>query len=65
MRNSELLLLKKSKLKQQYLQLIEDAYNLKQTDHALSDFFEYKAMKILNKINKLKFVVSDTKLQVN
>ena len=65
MPNSKLLLLKKSKLKQQYLQLIEDAYNLSQTDHALSDFSEYKATKILHKINKLKFVVGDTKLPTN
>ena len=65
MYNSELLLLKKSKLKQQYLQLIEDAYNLRQTDHALSDFSEYKATKVLNKINKLEFVIRDTQLQAN
>ena len=65
MYNSELLLLKKSKLKQQYLQLIEDAYNLRQTDHALSDFSEYKATKILHKINKLEFIIRDTQLQAN
>ena len=65
MSNSEKLLQKKTKLKQRYLQLIEDAYNLRQTDHALSDFSEYKATKILHKINKLKFVVGDKKLQAN
>ncbi len=65
MHNSELLLLKKSKLKQQYLQLIEDAYNLRQTDHALSDFSEYKATKVLHKINKLEFIIRDTQLQAN
>ena len=65
MYNSELLLLKKSKLKQQYLQLIEDAYNLRQTDHALSDFSEYKATKVLHKINKLEFIIRDTQLQAN
>jgi len=63
--NSKKLLKKKSKLKEKYLKLIEDAYNLRQTDHALSDFSEYKATKILNKINKLTFVVGDTKLQAN
>ncbi len=62
MHNSERLLLKKSRLKQQYLRLIEDAYNLRQTDHALSDFSEYKATKVLHKINKLKFVIGDTQL---
>ncbi len=59
MHNSEKLLQKKRALKQKYIQLVEDAYNFKQTDHALSDIFEYKATLILNKINKLKFVVSD------
>lgn len=63
--NSKKLLKKKSKLKEKYLKLIEDAYNLRQTDHALSDFSEYQATKILNKINKLKFVIGDTKLQTN
>jgi len=63
--NSELLFLKKLKLKKEYLQLIEDAYNLSQTDHALSDFSEYKATKVLHKINKLEFVIGDTQLQVN
>ena len=65
MPNSNRLLQKKKKLNEQYIQLIEDAYNLRQTDHALSDFSEYKATKILNKINKLKFVVGYTQLQAN
>jgi uncharacterized protein (UPF0332 family) len=63
--NLNRLLQKKTKLKKEYKQLIEDAYNLRQTDHALSDFSEYKATKVLNKINKLKFVLGDTKLQAN
>ena len=65
MANLNRLLQKKTKLKKEYKQLIEDAYNLRQTDHALSDFSEYKATKVLNKINKLKFVLGDTKLQAN
>ena len=65
MPNLDRLLHKKKKLKKKYKRLIEDAYNLRQTDHALSDFSEYKATKILNKLNKLKFVVGDTKLQAN
>ena len=65
MPNSEKLLQKKTKLNQKYIQLIEDAYNLRQTDHALSDFSEYKATLVLNKINKLKFVVGDAQLQAN
>lgn len=49
----------KRSLKEQYLQLIEDAYNYKQVDHALSDISEYDAIKLLNQINELKFVVTD------
>lgn len=59
------LLNKKKKLKLKYQQLIEDAYNLRQTDHALSDFSEYKATKILHKINKLNFVVRSSDVQAN
>jgi len=59
MYNSNTLLKKKQKLKAQYKQFIEDAYNFMQTDHALSDFSEYRATLILNEINKLKFVVKD------
>ena len=44
------------KLQKQYKQLIEDAYNFKQTDSALSDFFEYKALKLLDQLNRLKFL---------
>jgi len=65
MANVDRLLDKKTKLKLKYRQLIEDAYNFRQTDHALSDFSEYKATKVLNKINKLKFVLRDSKLQAN
>ena len=64
MNNSDQLLKKRIKLKQKYAQLIEDAYNLRQSDHALSDFSEYKATKILYKINKLEFLVRNTNRQV-
>ncbi|MBU2927374.1 Lacal_2735 family protein [Winogradskyella psychrotolerans] len=47
------------------MQLIEDAYNLRQTDHALSDFSEYQATKVLYKINKLGFVVNSPETQIN
>lgn len=57
MTNLRQLLNKKKKLNLKYKQLAEEAYNLRQTDHALSDFSEYKATKILNKINKLEFLV--------
>lgn len=63
MSSSELLLNKKRKLKLRYLQLIEDAYNYKQIDHAFSDISEFKAIKVLNKINELKFVVKDNQFR--
>ncbi|WP_426429638.1 Lacal_2735 family protein [Winogradskyella sp. HB-48] len=65
MHNSEKLLRKRFKLNQEYLRLIEDAYNLRQTDHALSDFSEFKATKVLNQLNKLKFIIGDSKIQAN
>ncbi|WP_179348174.1 Lacal_2735 family protein [Winogradskyella pacifica] len=65
MSNSEKIIKKRIKLKKKYLQLIEDAYNLRQTDHALSDFSEYKATKVLYKINKLGFVVHNSEVQVH
>lgn len=65
MHNSDHILKRRKKLKKKYIQLIADAYNLRQTDHALSDFSEYKANKILYKLKKLEFVVnkSDIELQ--
>ncbi|ALJ04444.1 hypothetical protein APS56_04505 [Pseudalgibacter alginicilyticus] len=45
-----------AKLKKQYKVLIEQAYNFRQTDSALSDISEYKAIKLLNKLNKLKYL---------
>ncbi|WP_299362668.1 Lacal_2735 family protein [Winogradskyella sp.] len=65
MSNSEKLHQKRTKLKQQYLQLIEDAYNLRQTDHALSDISEFRATKVLHEINKLKFIIGDSQIQAN
>lgn len=43
-------------LQNRYKQLVEQAYNLRQTDHALSDISEYKAIKLLNKLNRLKYL---------
>tara|TARA_R110000868_G_scaffold91812_7_gene254492 strand:+ start:866 stop:1063 length:198 start_codon:yes stop_codon:yes gene_type:complete len=45
-----------AKLNEQYKQLIEQAYNMRQTDSALSDISEYKAIKLLNKLNRLKYL---------
>lgn len=43
-------------LKKQYKQLIEQAYNLRQTDPAESDFYEYEALKILDELNRLGYL---------
>ncbi len=48
------------KLQNRYKRLIEQAYNFRQTDSALSDLSEYKAIKLLNKLNELKFLNRDT-----
>ena len=45
-----------------YKALVEHAYNLRQTDSALSDISEYKAIKLLHKINKLKYLNRDLTL---
>ncbi len=42
-----------------YKVLMEQAYNLRQTDSALSDISEYKAIKLLHKLNKMKFLERD------
>lgn len=44
------------KLSLKYKQLVEQAYNFRQTDSALSDISEYKAIKLLNKLNRLKYL---------
>lgn len=48
-----------SLLLSRYKNLIEQAYNFRQTDSALSDISEYKAIKLLHKINKLKYLARD------
>ena len=45
-----------SKLSKQYKELMEEAYNFRQIDSALSDISEFKAVKLLNKLNELKFL---------
>ncbi len=47
------------KLNKRYKQLIEQAYNFRQTDNALSDISEYKAIKLLNKLNRLKYLTRE------
>ncbi|WMI67906.1 Lacal_2735 family protein [Mangrovimonas sp. YM274] len=50
------------KLLTKYKELIEQAYNLRQTDSALSDISEYKAIKLLNKLNRLKYLSREREL---
>ena len=55
-----------NQLLSRYKRLIEQAYNLRQTDSALSDISEFKAIKLLHKLNKLKYLNRNlSKLQQN
>ncbi len=45
-----------TKLSERYKELVEQAYNFRQTDSALSDISEYRAIKLLNKLNRLKYL---------
>jgi hypothetical protein len=60
MNKNELIQKHQSKLHKKYKNLVEQAYNLRQTDHALSDISEYRAIKLLGKLNKLKYLSRDT-----
>ena len=48
------------KLNKHYKQLVEQAYNLRQTDHALSDISEYRAIKLLDELNRLRYLSRET-----
>ena len=48
--------IEQNKIKTKYKQLVEQAYNFRQMDSALSDIFEYQAMMLLNKLNRLKYL---------
>ncbi|MDA0175963.1 MULTISPECIES: Lacal_2735 family protein [Mesoflavibacter] len=60
MSRRDLLKQQQLKLNKRYKQLVEEAYNLRQTNHEESDMSEFRAIKILDKLNKLKFLVRDT-----
>lgn len=51
---------KQVKLQMRYKQLVEQAYNLRQSDNALSDISEFKAIKLLNKLNRLNYLTRET-----
>jgi hypothetical protein len=59
MQGNDALRHKQIELNKKYKKLIEQAYNFRQTDSALSDISEYKAIKLLNKINRLKYLSRD------
>jgi len=66
MKYSQKIIDNQNTLLSRYKTLVEQAYNLRQTDSALSDFSEYKAIKLLHKMNKHKFLMRDlTALQQN
>ena len=44
-----------NKLNERYKELIEQAYNFRQTDSELSDLAEFRAMRLLNKLNTLRY----------
>lgn len=50
----------KFNLLKQYKELIEQAYNIRHTDSALSDISEYKALQVLDQINRLKYLEHNT-----
>lgn len=54
----------RKKLQKQYKQLIEQAYNLRQTDSAESDISEYQAIKLLDELNKLNYLHRDTTIKI-
>ncbi|MCX7551942.1 Lacal_2735 family protein [Xanthomarina sp. F2636L] len=56
MENSNKIKENQIKLQKRYKRLIEQAYNLRETDSAMSDISEFKAIKLLNKLNRLKYL---------
>ncbi|MFV0540541.1 MAG: Lacal_2735 family protein [Aestuariibaculum sp.] len=56
MNTNEQIITTQNRLVARYKLLMERAYNFRQTDSAVSDISEFKAIKILNKLNKLKYL---------
>lgn len=46
---------KQTKLDARYKELVEQAYNFRQTDSEISDLAEFHAMRLLNKLNTLRY----------
>lgn len=55
----------RKRLLKRYKLLIEHAYNLRQTDSAESDISEFKAIELLDKINKLNYLQIDNTLNIS
>lgn len=49
----------RKRLQKRYKQLIEKAYNLRQTDSAQSDISEYQAIQLLDELNRLNYLHRD------
>ena len=56
MNRTDIIKSNQTKLFRRYKQLVEQAYNFRQTDSALSDIMEYRALKLLDKLNRLNFL---------
>ncbi|WP_372756747.1 Lacal_2735 family protein [Mariniflexile sp.] len=55
MNANEIIKNRQNKLKERYKELMEQAYNFRQTDSVRSDLAEYRAMRLLNKLNALRY----------
>jgi len=64
MNRRDILMKHQQKLNRRYKQLVEQAYNFRQTDDELSDDSEYRALKLLNKLNRLKFLSREESSQL-
>lgn len=60
MRNLSEIKRHRKKLQKRYKQLMENAYNLRQTDSAESDISEFQAIKLLDELNRLNYLHRDS-----
>ena len=50
---------KKDSLEQEYMRFVEEAYNWSQSDSARSDFYEFRALQLLDELNRLRFLENE------
>lgn len=55
MKTNEIIKNRQKQLDERYKELMEEAYNFSQTDSEISDVSEFKAMRLLNKLNTLQY----------